>query len=443
MSFHRCGTGTRETGGAVSIGRRSTRRRSVLLGICAVAFGSVPACTRNPLHAKAAPQPASAPKPPAYTPRLAEFRKLMEAEPKPLEGPRLGELRDLMETAFTSQDQRLRKMAKSSLLEAAECDAVLEMGLTHERAEVRSNAAFELGNRKCRRAVPLLLRRMKDETSAAEPRFYLADALCRLDNLAALPELLEAMEGALAQRAAGTAITLLDRCGRSPGSAPTYAALRAGLRLLYREWCVLGRVPVVEPVPLDAVARARLGRCFVDMVGKELRPVDEARYVLSRMGAPAVSLLERVLDAEELYLRQHGLEILRRMGLQSSSVASKVRPLLGDPQLRGEAAATLGEIGAIDAVPDLLGLLEDPDIEVQCAAAGAFGPLAAHGAVPQLEALLSRQETPMDLRVRAAFSLAMLRPHGPGFPFLRARLQQGDYHAPTVRELLDRVIESW
>jgi hypothetical protein len=48
----------------------------------------------------------------------------------------------------------------------------------------------------------------------------------------------------------------------------------------------------------------------------------------------------------------------------------------------------------------------------------------------------------MDVRVQAAFSIALFERERPGMRFLRERLQARDYHEPTVRELIDRA-EAW
>jgi hypothetical protein len=64
------------------------------------------------------------------------------------------------------------------------------------------------------------------------------------------------------------------------------------------------------------------------------------------------------------------------------------------------------------------------------------------GSEPQLRALLDDPKEAMDVRVQAAFSIALFERDRPGVRFLRERLQAKDYHEPTVRELLDRA-ESW
>ena len=90
-------------------------------------------------------------------------------------------------------------------------------------------------------------------------------------------------------------------------------------------------------------------------------------------------------------------------------------------------------------MPNVLDLLADPDLEVRCAAAGALGPLGDQRATSVLRKLLADPEKPMDLRVRAAFSLALLDPKGEGLPFLMQRLDAKDYHRPTLEEFIERI----
>ncbi|MCA8967269.1 MAG: HEAT repeat domain-containing protein, partial [Planctomycetes bacterium] len=83
--------------------------------------------------------------------------------------------------------------------------------------------------------------------------------------------------------------------------------------------------------------------------------------------------------------------------------------------------------------------LHHPDFEVRCAAAGALGPIGDRDAIPELQRLMNDAATPMDLRVQAAFSLAVFELQRPGYRFLQQHLQAGDYHEPTLRELIDAV----
>jgi HEAT repeat protein len=131
--------------------------------------------------------------------------------------------------------------------------------------------------------------------------------------------------------------------------------------------------------------------------------------------------------------------VVRGLGRAAAPLEGQVLPLLADPLVRGEAARALGELGARPALPHLLQWLQSPDAELRTAAAMALGPLGDRSAVPPLQQRLDDAKEAMDVRVAAAFSLALFENDRPARRFLLERKQKVDYHAPTIDELLDRV----
>lgn len=174
----------------------------------------------------------------------------------------------------------------------------------------------------------------------------------------------------------------------------------------------------------------------------QLRPVDDTRFILARTGRAGLPLLRLAASAAEPHLRTHALEVLRELGPAAASAVDDVLPLLHDPLTRADAVRTLGALRAVAAAPFLRPWLTHRDLELRTAVAAALGPIGDHGAEPLLRARMQDAAESMDVRVAAAFSLAILERDRPGARFLRARLEADDYHAPTVRELLDRA-EAW
>jgi HEAT repeat protein len=314
----------------------------------------------------------------------------------------------------------------------------IELDLRHADAAIRRDAATQLADLGHASGIPGLLLALKDEKDTGV-RLHFAQALARLGNLSALPDLIAGMVDDRFARAAGLfSMRILQDHYRSPGDRPSYQFLRRELTTLHRLWLRRGRAPRATGSELDAATESRLARHLVDLEGFQLRQVDEARFVLSRLGAAGIPLLQSVLHAKETYLRQHAMEVLELIGAPGRAAARLVLAQLGDPMFRSQAARTLGALGDQDVVPHLLILLADPDLDTRCAAAGAFGPLRDQRATGALRKILANETEPMDLRVYAASSLAILDPRGNGLRFLLDRLDAEDYHRPTVEELIER-----
>lgn len=376
---------------------------------------------------------------PQLVPKLEHFRALAAAGPQPPDDGRLRELRELLQAAFVpgAATARMAALARRSLLESEGARPVLEEALGHDDAEVRAQAAFELGRLGEQAAVLPLVLRMKYEADGDTPVVlaWIADALMRLGNRSGLPHLIGLIARAdTAQLAGQRAIEICAAAGLDAGATPSWDDLTAALRRLHDEWRAAGTGP-----PVDAATHARIAAHLVALEDFQLRGVDEARYVLARLGQAPVALLREALHASEPYLRTHALEILRELGPAGAAAAPDVAALLGDELTRADAARALGRIGARDAVPHLLTCLRAGDLELRAAAAGALGPLGDRAAIAPLRAMHADQNHTLDVRVQAAFSLALLEPDGGTRAWLETLLATGDYHGPTLQELLDRI----
>ena len=373
-----------------------------------------------------------------------------------------------------SGDKRLAARAKRSLLGEADARLALEQGLVHDELAVRQSCAWELGQLGHRAAIPALIHRLKYEKDEG-CKLWVSVALGQLDVYCGLWRLRDAMRGgALAQDAGLQAIEVCRRLGRKLPENPSYAVLIEAIDALDAEWRDQGvcakraiegadskdvsssgsgdtgsgatgseaaessaakKVPASDAALLDA----RLCRWMTKLQGFQLRPVDDARFVLSRCGRLALERLRKTLHAKERYLRSHSLEVVRALGRTAKGLSSEVLALLAEPLVRNDAARTLGELGAREATPFLLDMLETGNLEDKTAAAYAFGPLGAHEVKPQLLALRDDESVAMDVRVAAAFSLALFELRRPSFDWMRKQLDARSYHEPTLRELLDRV----
>lgn len=400
------------------------------------------AACHKPASAPPAPPQFVDPPAPTLQPHQAELERLASGGPQPPERAHLNQLLEMCELAFGSNnaDRRLAARSASALRDDAAARWALEEALTHDDAAVRIGALDLLGELRLQASIPPLLMRLKYELTP-QPRLAVLRALARLGNGAGLAELVASFARTdLAENAGAYAIEVLRLAGKEPGEAPSWEQLGAALNALADEWTTTGAVaslpaPKAEPDLL----LVRFARHLAALSGFQLRPVDDTRFVLSHAGTAGLSLLRPCLLAQEPLLRSHSLEIVRQLGVVGAPLRDAVQQLLGDKLTRAEAVRTLGRLRAIEFAPLVRERLQHPDFEVRCAAAGALGPIGDKGAIPALQQLMNDAATPMDLRVQAAFSLAVFELERPGYRFLQQHLQEGDYHAPTLRELLDAV----
>lgn len=381
------------------------------------------------------------------SPKLPELQRAAAAVPAPPADAEQRQLRDLVETAFVPglADERLAASARENLLESPHARWALEQALEHAEPSVRNFAAFELGKLGQWAALPVLVKRLKYELEP-EPLAWVADALDMLGNRAGFDKLIELIQGGTHAEIAGQrAIAILQRAHvLDPSESPSWDRLLEELRQLLRRWRSDGAPQTqTEPLPQDlAELDARIAERLVLLEGFQLRPVDDSRFILARLGRLAVPHLVTALHASEPFLRNHALEVLLQLGPVARNLArNPTLALLQDPLARANAVAALGAMQISDAFPFVAPLLASPDPELRVATAAALGPLGNEAAIPLLEQKMLAADESMDVRVRAAFSLAVFELDRPGLAFLRERRRIGDYHQPTIDELLIRIDE--
>lgn len=351
------------------------------------------------------------------------------------------ELREMADIALqvVEADGRMRAMIERELLAHPSGWWPLEQALEHEDAAVRSRAAWLCGRSEHGiLQLPLLLR-LKYELDP-EAILWVAEALFQLGNDAGLGWLDAAMtREQTAQRAGLLAIDVCRAAGVALPDEPSYVRLQEELRALTARWGSQGTgaregAPAVDPAALAARVAAHLAVT----AGTQLRPVDDARFVLTRTGVLAIGELQDALAAEEPYLRTMVLQVLTEIGPPARAAGAAIVPLLGDPLTAAYAVRALGEIGCTEALPHLRPLLRSPELELRAAAAGALGVLGDEVSRAELGARLGDPQEAMDVRVQAAFALSLLGDEA-ARAFLAERERQSDYHAPTLRLLLDRL----
>jgi HEAT repeat protein len=262
---------------------------------------------------------------------------------------------------------------------------------------LRAHAAYGLGQLELPFVVPGLVRRLKYEKDG-EAVIWVARALAGYGNYSGLAALdvLATGDG----DSAAMARVQLDAIVGEAGCAD--------LAELWRAWFAGdpdGRLAAPARGPRFELAVWRWVARFTEF---QLRGVDDARFVLERLGAGAVPVLVAALHDESRYVRVHVAQGLLRMGPRARAAGPELVAALAEPELAPHAAAALGAIDHEPAGDALRALLAaNVPHPLRLAAARALG---AHGRVQlasDLRPLLADAE-PRELRQAAAESLVRL-----------------------------------
>lgn len=397
-------------------------------------------------------QPAAAPdtgpKRPALPPMqlrpmLGELKALAATLQAPDEKAQK-QLRDYSEIALqlVETDARTAGIAQRALIEDTNAWFVLEPALNHEQVAVRQRAAWLCGiSGQTVLQVPLLLR-LKYELDPVG-LIWVADALSKLGNDSGLMWLASAFSREQTANEAGQmAIAALTERGVEVPEDPSWQDLTLLLQEQASNWQRTGKsARSVDAAPDEAQLTARLAQHLQTPEGTQLRPVDNARFVMTRLGVIGVPMLTRTLQAEESYLRTMPLQVLTELGPTAQAAIDSIIPLLGDAMTASYAVRALGQIGATKALPHLRPLLSDRDTELRAAASEALGLLADTESRALLEARLQDATETMDVRVGAAFGLLCMGEHPAASAYLDEREAKRDYHEPTLLRLRERLAE--
>jgi HEAT repeat protein len=374
-------------------------------------------------------------------PQLPELKALAARHQPPAE-PVQKELRDLAELALhlVQADERTHGRAERALREHPAAWFVLEPALVHDDIAVRRRAAWLCGESKQTvLQLPLLLR-LKYEADA-DTVLWVADALQKLGNDTGLAWLDAGIARADTAEAAGQlAIGALRARSVELDEQPTWEAIRGHLQRLHAQWLQRGTPSLPDlHAPDAAQLEARLAAHLITPEGWQLRPVDDARWVMRLAGVLAVPMLSRALATDQHYIRTMPLQVLAELGPVAIGAADAILPLLADPMTGAYAVRALGAIGARQHLPFVRPLLEHQDSELRTAAAIALGNLRDEPSKPALRTKLQASGETMDVRVGAAFALRCFGTDAEAEAFLAERASKGDYHEPILTRLREQL----
>jgi HEAT repeat protein len=415
----------------------------------------------------AGPQPEPFVLGPVVRTRLAELARAAELPALPAPAEDLGEdVRGLVVTRATA-DQRFRDLplediktlgpaaipALAALLldpevdgaqraAAAELLAVLDHPVAAEHllalveqapeAWLRRLCVWHLGHTTQDRCVPRVVLRLKYEQDH-EAFIWIAVTLARFGNFSGLDALLDlARRGTPEGESARAQLAALEAEYGRPGNE---------LRAL---WNSSRATELPQHTPSPAL-RAAVWTWIAELSGEhfQLRGVDDARYVLARLGPWAVDEVAAALADEDWHARLHCAQVLERMGPRAASAGPALLRTLSEPLLAPAAAEALGRVGYPPAEPALIRASEPGNAyELRVGAVIALGRLGLATSADALRARFAEATDPAlaDLRLAAATSLVLLDHGDEVADWLVAQLA-GDGDAAGAEVALESWIE--
>jgi HEAT repeat protein len=247
---------------------------------------------------------------------------------------------------------------------------LMEILSSGPEAWMRSSAAWYLGEFAAEGWICDAVLRLKYETDESVV-VYLAQALGKHEVLAGL-----------------AGLRVISRSSWSEQQRTTAEALIAELT---------GDVgaPVGEPRERDSAFERAVWSWIARLGEFQLRGVDDARFILTNLGADVAPHLARALSDDDRYVRLHACQCLERMGRKGSSAADALVEQLGSPDLGSHAAVALGAVtrdSPHDRARTLLLELVHNEAASPGLRLGAARGLARHRSRLSLEGVLSQFE---------------------------------------------------
>ncbi|MGB0952673.1 MAG: hypothetical protein ACPG31_05585 [Planctomycetota bacterium] len=296
---------------------------------------------------------------------------------------------------------------------------------------LRSEAYMWLAAHGVEAMVPRLLLRLKYEKDWSA-NVDIAVALLRFDNGAGLDPLvtiLRTEEGVPElDKARWAALAALEKLPPYPGWTPgeSFGSDWERLVAVDEAWRLDRRLPgVAEAGPPSRALRAAVWKTLRKFRGQRLRPVDDARFALTRMHAWVFEPLVETASDVDPYVREHALQTLSWVGPpvgrwateQGFDLHKQYAALLSDGRLRPRVLEAMGASGLAVMQDSILLWLREGNLEESTAAADALLRCADAQVQRPIEVLLN--------------SDALLSPEGRwSLECLRAALQPGYQAVP-------------
>lgn len=260
---------------------------------------------------------------------------------------------------------------------------------------LRTHSAWRLGELKRDWVIPRMLLRFKYEKEF-ETVIWMAKSLASLGNYEGLSALQAVADGTTDPALLASAHERMLEIARQAGHEDASG--------LWTAWTSgQGELPLPEGVGPARSLRYQLEvwSWIQRFVEYQLRGVDDARFVLQRMGPEAARIMGEALADSNAYIRVGVAQSLQRMGPRAKPAGPMLVAGLADPRLGPWAAEALGAIGA-QAFPAgqaalLSCLAEGVDPEIRLSAIrglGGFGAQPDPASIAALRRILNSASGP-------------------------------------------------
>lgn len=334
-----------------------------------------------------------------------------------LAGPAADAAEAVRQFVFSKQASDTERAVAAALLasfpgsvQAAECAVAIVSDLTLDPA-TRQAASTAIGAIDVPSTIPGLLLTLKNEKSelvfATSVR-----SLAVLGNLAGIEDLRGVVRRGNCPEAPAIAAEIVAGEGLTLQAGLDSASIDAHLFALSEQWWREGEGARSVKAP-DARLRLAFARFAANLGLRDLRPVDDARYVLARGGKLSLECLTHALADAALYTRVRAIEVAGALGPAARSLAETLTELARHPEHRAEPLVALGRIRDRRATPALVQALLDRDLDVRVAAARGLAVLEDPAAKDALAAALEANRpgargASADLALLTADALAAL-----------------------------------
>lgn len=309
------------------------------------------------------------------------------------------------------------------------------LGLATDAREswLRAHAAWRLGGSHSDHVVPRLVLRLKYEGDP-EAFLWVASSLARNGCLAGLSGLID-----LASRGD-------ERGARAQGEiAWIEKELGDTSAKLLRRW----NTSEASALPLAPPSDAQLFEVWSlvkDLSGDTfaLRPVDDARYILSQLAPWCAREVALALLDQDAYVRLHVAQVLERMGGRARETEGDLIRVLAEPGVAPAAAEALGSVGSPACLEPLLAATQESQPhELRVAAVRGLGDLGLTEALAPIQSMFTELGAPgptplHDLRMACANALVQLNAGDDAITWLLGRLQQGSSSSDA-----EPLVEQW
>jgi hypothetical protein len=310
---------------------------------------------------------------------------------------------------------------------------------------VRLECVRRLRETKSIGVVPRLLRRTR-EFYEEDPEILTAIyvSLAQVGNLSGMETLLSWLSREDMRAHAGTAlIDIVALYGPAYVETDGWSGLAKKGQVIQDTWKREGRVPLLEPErTLSIEDRYLLDREFWlflrHLSEKDLRVVDETRFIGQHAGNAMVPLLRESLRDQRLHQRYHALEVFMTLGPVGKSAEKEIHALLTPPLTRNYALNAYGCIHGEGALGLLLGVLRtSSDQEEQIGALAGLSGLEAPAAFDYLrERFHAEKSVELKAWVAKAWVASGRGARQEARTYLQKLLDDKAFHEPTLLDML-------